>query len=485
MADPKKMAALAQLAQTGKHGDVFGQAQGNLAASRGAAMSGMAADADLHQAPTSVNGASPLASYQATAATPYDNFAGALTRDQSAYGAARQSQASAVDQYMAQVANARAATIAEADRAISQAQSRATATSGTGKNPLTDADTKNLATGGGLDRQQAAEQIQTNREGSTKVGITPSTGQTDETGQYYNDPDKKPTTPGEWLWDPTSNTWVNISGVDSNPAPAPSTGGATEDERKRAQAEYDRQHPRPAPADGVGGQIGQVVGNDLAREEWVKQNAGSDRLGQEADIQRRYADQVAQAAQDAQQTRLQEQLFMLPAYTRDAAMDMNLHPEFGNAGQEAYYKGMFPDMSPGDRTKAQEEYNVATTGSKNEIDAAKQRKEIDDLLGVPTGKETQSLKPEQAAKVLRVDPARVDAITNDPKWGDYVAKAEYLIKPPKDQITGLPATNPATGQPYPQIVTANDFTRYLTDVVKAPPEAVQLLVTMYRPELKG
>lgn len=502
MADPKKMAALAQLAQTGQHGgDVFAQAQGNLAASRGSAMSGMAADADLHGAPSQINGVSPLATYQATASSPYDNFASALTRDQSAYGAASSQMGSAVDQYAAQVQNARAATIADADRAISQAASRATSGSSSGKNPLTDADTKNIAQGQGDVDKAAQEKI------SRIAG--------DQILKMKNLVDK------------------------TTPAPA----GATEDERKRAGELYDQQHATEkrvaADVDAVkravnsdkarqddgriqmfkertdpgapGGGIGHVVGQDLAREQWINQNAGSDRRAQEQsrvdafnrDKYKGFEPVLGElgiqnpgdmpAAVD--QFIKSMDLYGSPSFARRAAMEANggqgLHPELGSA-QEAYYRGMFPDMDPGQRTKALEEDNFNRTGAKNELDAAKQNKEANDLLGVPTGKETQSLKPEQAAKDLEFAPEKVKAIRSDPNWGSLVKQAEYVIKPPKDPNTGSTAIDQSTGKPYTQIFTVNDLTNYLSKTVKlgedrhAPsPEMVQLLVRMYEPELKG
>lgn len=432
MADPQKLAALEQYADTG----TWEGAKSRLGASQDEALARQSSLGDL-------TGASPQAtqSTMPTVSNPYGRFLGAVENYQSGYDQSKARMASAQEQYMGQVASAKSAHQAEADQAIADAQARFMASasgSGSGGDDLSQWELEALATAQGAEYQDAAaaDQAQLSEQNASEAELARQLAGFAQMG----DEDAKSQRSIDYALD--------------------QQGQATDEERYRAAQAWDANHP------GV-----QVVGNDAAaaeKEAWINDWAGSDRLGgsrsqrQEAYLaslnptqqivmpsgeldlsqQDNYSRVRERAAGEADAQRQLIEQYVGPEFTREAFVDLNLRPDLGDQGQRLLAEGMFPDLTPKEQMDAAEAQREAAyfdeTGFKSPTDQRSWTEAERKNAGLTDPNNRQVRRPDDPDIMASVGISadELGQITNSPEWEDAIYTTENLISGNEDE--GIP-----------------------------------------------
>lgn len=452
MADPEKLAALEQYADTG----TWEGAKARLGGSQDQALSRQSALGGLIGAP-----AAATATTQQTAAAPYGRFLGAVENYEGAYNQSKARMASAQDQYMGQVAAAQSAHRAEADRAIGEAATRynVSSSSGDGAASLPQWKMEALARAKGGEYQQAAQQ----QEGQSA--------------------------------DLMSKIEGGVTGARQSINRANAEQQATEDERIRAGQAYDAQHQ--APTD-----LGGFAGNQSAREDWINEWAGSDRLGGPRSQRQQALEATNQERQAHEENPYngttvggsgyhagQEEMlanYLGPQFTRQAFVDLNLAPELGEEGQRLLASGMFADLTPQEEMDAakarREQAYFDQTGYESPTEERSWTEAQRKNAGEPDPNSRQVRRPDDpdVMRAVGISPEELDAITNSPEWEVAIAEVEKQIEGDPDFV------DPATGKamPLPPVYSAGELRRYLAEVFDNE-QMENLLVAMYGPSMRG
>lgn len=434
MADPQKLAALEQYADTG----TWEGAKSRLGASQDQALARQSSLGDLI-------GAAPQAT-QATTPTvsnPYGRFLGAVENYQSGYDQSKARMASAQDQYMGQVAAAQSAHRAEADQAIADAQARymasASGRSGSGSGgDLSQWELEALAGAQGKEYQQAAaaDQGQLAEQNASEAELARQLAGFAQMGDA----------------DAQSQRSIDYA-LDKQ-------GQATDEERFRAAQAWDANHP------GV-----QVIGNDAAmaeKEAWINDWAGSDRLGgsrsqrQEAYLaslnptqqivmpsgeldlsqQDNYSRIRERAAGEADAQRQLIEQYVGPEFTREAFVDLNLRPDLGEQGQRLLAEGMFPELTPKEQMDAAEQQREAAyfeqTGFKSPTDQRSWTEAERKNAGLTDPNNRQVRRPDDpdVMQAVGISADELGQITTSPEWEDAIYTTENLISGNEDE--GIP-----------------------------------------------
>lgn len=497
MADPSKLAALQELATTGS----FSTAQGQLGQSKDEALARQSSLGGLIGAPGAAT-----ASTLPTVEAPYGRFNQALQEYQGAYDQSAATLGAANDQYFAQVADAQAAHRAEANRAIAEAQQAATRRSGSGGGGGDLSQWEIEAMAGGLGSQyqqdavaeqgQVAEQNQADADIAAQLDAWRTIGDEDAQSQRSVD--------------------YELNKQQAN-----------DEERQRAEAQWFKDNPDPR------GQYAGTIQSDetraldeqrrQAREAFINEWAGSDRLGgprsereqqyrdevaarQDADIMlpggqtlstqddgemllpdgtrverndaQRYVAGGRSAAQDALANQIMLERYQGPEFKRQAAMDLQLlGPDVPPELAEIQFRGMFPDMTPQeqmDAAIAQRELDYFNQTGFEDPQSQRSWEEAErKRAGEPDPNSDKVRRPDDpdVMRMTGLDAGTVERLRNDPEWEAAIGATETFIDPPEefaDQAVYSPAA-------LKMKLEAQGYS----------PEMVNLIVTMYAPSMVG
>lgn len=477
MADPQKLAALEQYADTG----TWDGAKARLGASQDEALARQSSLGDL-------TGAAPQAT-QATMPTvsnPYGRFLGAVENYQSGYDQSKARMASAQDQYMGQVASAQSAHRAEADQAIADAQSQfmASAAGGGGSGgDLSQWELEALATAQGREYQDAAaaDQAQLSDQNASEAELARQLAGFAQMGDE----------------DAQSQRSIDYA-LDKQ-------GQASEDERFRAQQAWYANNPDDPALNQLAGP--QVDEHRRQREQemqaWVNDWAGSDRLGgsrsqrQEAYLaslnptqqivmpsgeldlsqQDNYSRVRERAAGEADAQRQLIEQYVGPEFTREAFVDLNLRPDLGEQGQRLLAGGMFPELTSKDQMDAAEQQREAAyfeqTGFKSPTDQRSWTEAERKNAGLTDPNNRQVRRPDDpdVMRSLGLAPDDVERMRSDPAWEEVVGAAETYIDPPEEAAD--------------QAVYSPNALKTKLEGLGYNPDMVRLIVAMYAPSMVG
>lgn len=487
MADPAKMAALTELAETGS----FGAAQSALGQSRAEAAGRQSALGATIGAPAAAS-----ASVVPTVDQPYGRFSKALDEYAGSYANSAANQAGANEAYMAQVAAAQGAHRAEANRAIAEAQAAAA---------------KRAGSGGGGDLSQW--EIEARAEGlgnEYQDQAVVEQQQTGERNEYEAELARQ------------LEGWRTIGDEDAQGERSMehelAKNGPTGEEKVRAQQQWYDQNPSDAAGKLSTGEIDRKAYEVLMRqralqaEQFVDEFAGSDRIGSRDARERAYQDTIdarsqapitlptgdqlstrtdgtreseasryagvrEQGAADSFATARQLEDYTGPEFTRQAALDLNLLPDLPPELQEIQYRGMFPDQTPQElMDEAQARREAAyfeETGFSSPTEQRSWEEAERKRAGLPDPNNRDVRRPDDpdVLALTGLDPARVEQMRSTDEWEAAVASADTFTNPPDDLAD--------------QAVFSPNALKVRLESLGYPQDMVALIVAMYGPSLVG